>query len=165
MMDFGAEESLLPVDFIGVVNTGLPEGLEVIEAYEPIRKFSEIARIEMIGKLYYDDYAVADIAGKLSERFAAESIVVAKKTKSGLSELDVALYINDVAFSSGDDRETGCAIGCEIINMRATVSAINPSITPDNLISALDGDYDSLKPDFTSFIRMRLLDSENKVIR
>ena len=154
MMDFGVLDELNHIDLPLLINPGLPEGLEVLEVYFPNRKFNEISWVELSGDMYYDDRTPTDAVNRLRGRFAEDSIVITKKTKRGSSEIDICPYITDVDIPDG-----------EKLTIRVKVSAQNPTINPDNLISALEGTYSDLKPDFSFFTRIEVYDRDMNIFR
>jgi len=149
-LDDGGRADGLP----GLVTAKLPEGIEVFEAYAPTRKFSEIAWVGIGGTFHYDGGPPANAARRLAERFAAEAVVVSKRTKRGVSDIDIAPHIRDIGFSGGD-----------AIRMTARVSAQTPSINPDDILNALGGAFEALKPDFATFARTELYDANMKIFR
>ena len=154
LMDFGTEYELLPDGLPELISAGLPEGLGALDVYIPERKFSEIKWIKLNGLLYYDKGVPEDAAAALAERFSEGSIVISKTTKRGISRLDIAPYIKDVAFS-----------GHDVINFTVQVSAQNPSVGPGDLINSLDGEYGRLKPGFFSFTRIETYDADSAAFR
>jgi radical SAM-linked protein len=154
LIDIGTEVELVPDGLPEQINPVLPEGLEIVEAYSPARKFSDIAWTEISGLLGYDTGAVQCVEERLAERYAAASIVVSKKTKRGISNIDIAPFVRDIEFVRGDT-----------VAMRVKLSAQNPSISPENLMSALAGGHEEFAPDFTLFTRIGVYDKEMKVFR
>jgi len=154
LMDIGIADGGLPEDLPELVTAKLPEGLEVRQAYEPSAKFSSIAWIGVCGAFYYDGGAPSKAAESLEKRFAEETIVISKKTKRGVSDIDIAPFIKGISF-----------FGESVVNMTARISAQNPSINPVNIISALDSGFLALKPDFASFERTELFDQNMKIFR
>ena len=154
LMDFGTENILLPDGLPEIINAVLPEGIEILEAYIPQRKFCDIAWLGISGLLYYDETTQFNTAEKLAERFTATSIVITKRTKRSIADIDIVPFIRDVAFNGG-----------YVVNLSAKVSAQNPSISPDNLMSALNDDYSYLAPDYSSFTRTEVFDDDMKVFR
>ena len=157
LLDFEPAEGVLPAGLPEAVSAALPEGIEVLEAYSPDRKFSGIVWLDVCGKLFYDEGAPTGEAEKLAGRFASGSIVISKKTKRGISEIDIAPFISDVIFDGDTDRGT--------ITMKAKVTAQNPTITTANLMSALTGQPGHAKPGFTEFIRKEVYDANMDVFR
>ena len=161
LMDVGFAEPIATDGLPANITAVLPEGLEIHEVYEPKRKFNEIAWVEIMGALYYDGGIPQDITGRLSERFSEESIIVSKKTKRGIADLDIAPFIRDIEFGCSDAGTEGHSV----IQLSAKISAQNPTINPENLMSALDGKYCDLAPDFTGFRRLEVFDKEMNVFR
>ena len=147
LMDIGVMGGLQPDGLADIINAALPEGLEILEVYLPLRKFNGISWIEIDGVLYYDNEPPSDAVERLNERFDAESIVISKKTKSGVIDIDIVPHIQGVRFSSNGE-----------ITMKAVVSAQNPTINADNLISSLGDGYTELVPDFSLFTRVEVFD-------
>ena len=152
VLDFAAAEQLHYEELPSIITAMLPEGLEVLEAYVPERKFYEIAWIELSGILYYGLGTPKCAIDRLKERYIAESITIRKRTKRGVSDIDIAPFLRGVEF-----------FGTDGLNMKAIVSAQNPTINPDNLISALSGEYIELAPDFSMFTRIGFFDKDMKV--
>jgi uncharacterized protein (DUF2344 family) len=163
LMDFKIARETLPEGLPGMLGDKLPEGLAVFEAYAPERKFDEIAWVKYCGLLYYDAGVPPETAEKLTARFAEESIVVQKKTKRGISDIDIAPYIRDVVLYSNEPDTNVTKSGA--IGISAVLSAQAPTINPDNLISALEGEHRSLRPDFASFVRKSMFDMNHSIFR
>ena len=122
----------------------LPEGITLIDAYKPDRKFSDIAWIEIIGNLHYNDFSTKNTVDDLERCLKKDSMIICKKTKRGHKDLDIAPYIKDVKFKKVAD-----------ISFSAKISAQNPTINADDLVSAFD---DELKPDHISIRRVEIYD-------
>jgi len=192
LMDFGTPVELLPDNIPSIVNTVLPEGIQVLEAYSSERGFNDIAWIRISGTLFYDAEASGNLTENLTERFASESIIIRKKTKRGISDIDIAPLVKDVQFySDGRGLEIpGGIINAETgkieygnwelidpsiyqrtpddgiaITMAALISAQNPSINPGDLINAFNFDNSALMPAFSSFTRTAIYDGSLRVFR
>jgi len=163
LMDFKTSQEALPENLPGMLSDKLPEGLKILEAYAPERKFDEIAWVKVSGLMYYDTGAAPGTAELLVERFAEGSIVIQKKTKRGISDIDIAPFIRDAVFISNEPDP--CDRRSADVCISAELSAQDPTINPDNLISALEGEYISLKPDFTSFARQSMFDKNHSLFR
>jgi len=154
LMDIGLAVDLLPDGLPEIINEFLPEGLKVLEVYSPEAKLSSVAWIDISGLLYYDAGAPRNAAEKLTERFAENHIVISKKTKRGISDIDISPFIRDVCFTHHSE-----------VIMSARISAQNPTITPENLMSSLIDDHKALIPDFYDFTRTQVLDKDMNVFR
>ena len=151
LMDIGIADEMRTDGLTEAVTAALPEGIEVLDVYKSGRRFNEIAWIEICGSLYYEYGTPSEIVDRLSARFAEKNIVITKKTKKSISDIDIAPFLKGITFENDD-----------VVKITARISAQNPSITTDNLISTLEGDHISLLPDFAVFTRLQLFDTEMK---
>ena len=151
LMDVGIDARLSSAVSQQEINAALPEGIEVFEAYAAERKFNAIAWVRLEGVFYYDNGIPPGTASMLTERFGAECIIIKKKTKRGISDIDIAQYIRDVEF-----HENG------VLTMKATVSAQDPTISPENILSAISGE---LAPDYALFTRTEIYDRDFNIFR
>ena len=129
----------------------LPDGISLLEAYGPERKYNDIAWIEISVNMHYENQQKSDIIKKLSICLSKDSIMITKRTKRGFKDIDIAPYIKDIEFKDG-----------EKILFTAKISAQNPTLNADDLVSALD---DELKPDFIDVRRIELYDSNMRIFR
>ncbi|MCL2366771.1 MAG: TIGR03936 family radical SAM-associated protein [Oscillospiraceae bacterium] len=153
LMDVGLKAQVEMADLPGQITKYLPSGLEISEAYEPLRKFNELKWLEISGILYYDTVP-QDICQKLKTRFCASNIEVLKKTKRGMGTIDIAEYVRDIEFS-----------GTSEVYISAKISAQEPTIKPENILDALGGDFQVLAPDYAVFKRIEAFDSDMLIFR
>ena len=125
----------------------LSDGIEVIEAYQPVRKFSEISWIKIAGKLHYDKRICDDLLEELKRCLTKDNIVISKKTKRGQKDLDIAPYIKNVELANESEG---------YLSITAEISAQNPTIKAEDLTSAIG---EELKPVFSDFRRIGIYDS------
>ena len=133
----------------------MPEGIEVLEAYEPERKCAEIKWLQIEGRMEYDEREPAAVLEPLRTFFAQESIVITKKTKRGMGESDIRPAIQSIEFSAGEN--------AVIVN--ALVSAQEPTLNPDLLCEALRQLCPELSPDFAKFTRIETFDKDMNLFR
>ncbi len=133
----------------------MPEGITVLEAYEPKRKPAEIKWLEIEGLFEYDERDAEKMADKLTGFFAAEEIVISKKTKRGMGETDIRPAISRIAFAA-------CEGG---VKVSAVISAQEPTLNPELLADALRQKKPELAPDFARFTRLETLDKNGEVFR
>ena len=133
----------------------MPEGIKVLEAYEPKRKPAEIKWLEIEGLLEYDERDAGQMAAELNRFYAAEEIVISKKTKRGMGETDIRPAISRIAFAA-------CEGG---VKVSAVISAQEPTLNPELLADALRQKKPELAPDFARFTRLETLDKNGEVFR
>jgi len=149
LMDIGIKTDVQPDKLPESINAQLPEGIIIHEAYVPVRKFKEIAWIEIEGVFCYDEQEPLNAAAALYERFSAKSIIISKRTKRGFNNVDIAPFIRDTSFSGNGP-----------VTIKAKLSAQDPSLNPGNLLSALEGDFTGLRPDHTDMTRVEVYDGK-----
>jgi len=155
LMDIGIALDKLPDGLPNLINGFLPEGLNIMEVYNSERKFSNISWVQISGLLYYDAGELSDAVTGLTDIFSKESMVVSKKTKRGVSDIDIAPFIREVCFTNEGKR----------IEMSALISAQNPSISPENLMSVIQDGSETLVPDFYDFTRTAIFDKDMILFR
>ena len=147
LMDVGLISDMLPE----VKAIKLPDGFAILDAYKPARKFNEIAWIEISAKMHYDTGISKGIADRINQRFMEDSIVISKRTKRGIKDLDIAPFIKDVEVQLDGS-----------ILLTAKISAQNPTLNAADLESALD---DEVKPDYIDLKRIDIYDSNMILFR
>lgn len=133
----------------------LPEGIEVIEAYEQTRKPAELKWLEIESLFEYDGRDTAEMKAKLEGFFSQESIVISKKTKRGMGETDIRPAISGIAFAAAP----------EGVEVKAVVSAQEPTLNPELLAEALRQKAPELAPDFAKFTRIETYDGKMELYR
>ena len=155
IMDFKMREDMPCEEIKNRLETQFPEGIAVIDVYEAERKVKEIKWLSISGVIEYDERDAAAMAGKLNEFYAAESIVITKKTKRGMGESDIRPAIRDISFAqSGRD-----------VSMRALISAQEPTLNPELITDALRQLAPDIAPDFAKFRRLEIFDENMQVFR
>ena len=155
LMDFrlreDAELSTLPERLTAV----LPEGIEILEAYEFTRKAAELKWLRVRGVFEYDERDAALMCEALRKFYGRESIVITKKTKRGIGETDIRPAIREISFSvEGTD-----------VALEAVISAQEPTLNPDLLADALRQLQPEIAPDFARFTRLETYDKEMELFR
>jgi radical SAM-linked protein len=149
IMDFEISSDL-PLESVPELLRGkLPEGITAVSAGVPVKNAGEIKWLEITGEFVYDGGAPE--ADKLSDYFAAESIIIQKKTKRGLSDIDVRARMAGITFAKTSDNT---------VRVNAVIAAQNPSLNPDSIVEALRVHAPELLPDEWSFTRLRVFDGD-----
>ena len=150
LMDVGIDCNDLP----DVNSHLLPEGLDIIEAYIPVRKFNDIKWIGIDCRLHYFDRSSDVISEMLIDLFNKTSLVIPKKTKSGTSTIDIARFIRDVKIGCGD-----------AVEMTAKISAQNPTINQNDIVSMLSSGGNNLTTDDIEVKRIDIYDADMLLFR
>lgn len=155
LLDFRLTEPANAADITARLNGVLPEGLIANEVVVAVRKVSEIRWLELSGELRYDSGADGETLMRLDRFFAAESIVVPKKTKRGETDTDIAPMIREISFTLDGD----------CVRMKAVLPAQEPTLRPETLIRALEHIEPELSPGFARFTRIRAMDAQMETFR
>lgn len=155
IMDFKMLEDMPCEEIKSRISDQFPEGIEVIDVYEMQRKVKEIKWLRISGVFEYDERDAAQMAEKLNEFYAAESIVITKKTKRGMGESDIRPAIKEISFNSS---------GGDVI-LSAVISAQEPTLNPELIADALRQLAPEYAPDFAKFRRLEIFDENMEIFR
>lgn len=156
LIDFSLMENITLAEIPRRLNEVLPEGIRALEAYRCERKAKYIKWLDVEGVYEYDGENAAELLPALTEFYGQESLVIERKTKSGVGEADISPAIRSMTF---DDAAGGT------VKFRAIISAQEPTLNPEHLVTALRQLAPELKPDFARFARMQVFDAEMKPFR
>lgn len=86
------------------MNEKLPEGIEVVNVYEPVYSPNEIetALFEIV--FYDEDNDLNLVKSKIEQILSQDEIIVQKKSKSGMKDINLKQYITDYSLFLGCDR-------------------------------------------------------------
>ena len=155
LMDFQLKEDVglqaLPERLTAV----MPEGIMVQEVYPAVTKAKLLKWLRVTGRYEYDNADPAELAPKLAEFYAQESMVITRKTKRGAGEMDVAPAVAELHVRPLE----------RFVELEAVISAQEPTLNPDHLVAALRQCAPELAPDFAAFTREEVYDAEMKKFR
>ena len=134
----------------------LPEGVRALSAAEPVEKVGRLKWVRCVSELVYDDGDAAARLEPLRGLFARPSLVIQKKTKRGLGELDLAPHVREVQLST---------LSADTLRVEALVSAVEPTVNPSNLTDAVAANAPELKPDFARYRRLEVFDEKMQIFR
>ncbi len=153
LMDFRLREDTDLTSLPERLTKVLPEGIRILEAYPSERKSAQLKWLAVIGRLEYDREVPEPET--LYNFFMQEAIIIEKRTKRGIGEADIRPAIRSIAFSKENDA----------LCVEAVISAQEPTLNPDLLVSALLQLSPGLEPDFAEFTRVETYDSEMRLYR
>jgi len=119
LMDVGVQCGI-PDD----INDYLPDGLHVLGLHKPLHKFALIKWVRVCCNLLYEENIADNVPEILKERFSAKSLIILKKTKSGVSDIDIAKYICNAQIFQ---------IGRNEIKIDAVISAQQPTVSNNDI--------------------------------
>ena len=109
----------------------------------------------MTGRYEYDNADPADIAEKLRAFYAQDAIVITRKTKRGEGQMDIVPAISELHVRPE----------VQFVTIEAVVSAQEPTLNPDHLVTALHQLAPELAPDFAAFTRREVYTEDMQIFR
>ena len=155
LMDFQLAEDADLAAMPERLNKAMPEGITALEVKEAGEKVKDLKWLRISGKLDYDERNPAEMRDGLQAFFAQAQIIITKKTKRGEGEADIAPAIREIGFTAGE----------RCVRLSAVISAQEPTLNPEHLVSALRQLAPELAPDFAVFTRLEVYDGKMKVFR
>ena len=155
IMDFKLKEDVDLAELPARLTAAMPEGVEIVEAYEQQRKVAELKWLKVQGIFEFDARSAADMAEKLKAFYGQNEIVITKKTKRGMGETDIRPSIKNISFGvNGSD-----------VTVEAIISAQEPTLNPELLADALRQRSPEIAPDFAKFTRIETFDANMEIYR
>ena len=155
LMDFQLREETDLNELPARLTAAMPEGIRALEVFEAQTKVKDLKWLRIDGVLEYDKADVKAVRDGLQRFFAQESLVIRKKTKRGEGESDIAPAIRSIGFTAEESR----------VLLSAVISAQEPTLNPELLVSAVLQHAPELAPDFAEFRRIETYFADMKVFR
>ena len=141
----------------GKLNDYLLPGIRVIKVYDNGQKIKNLALLDTVVTLEYDNGVPEDAVSKLSEFFQRDEILVEKKTKTnGIQDQNIIPMIKALEVVQTDDNT---------IDLKARVCCQNPTLNPMQLHGAILRHLPELTPSFAKCQRIELYDNEGNIFR
>ena len=156
LLDFEVTQTTDGSGIAEKLNTGMPNGLRVLDCYEAKRPVRELVYLKADLELDYDNGVPEGAAVKLTELFGCEELIIQKRTKrKEMADVDIAPMIHSVELTEGE----------KVVRGTVVVQAQNPGLNPQLLERAIANYLPELVPDFVRVRRRELLDIEGKIFR
>ena len=150
LLDFELEgEFVAYSDVVKRLNQVLVDGIEVLDCYGMCKKLKELAYLDCVLTMEYDNGIASEQIQKLETLFSRETLVVEKKGKNGLSDQDIIPMIRKIQIQQCDAHK---------LQIIARVCCQNPSLNPTQLIAAIAKYEHDCSPDHAVCRRVELLD-------
>ena len=141
----------------GKLNDYLLPGIRVIKVYDNGQKIKNLALLDTVVTLEYDQGVPEGAVDKLQAFFAGNEIYVEKKTKTnGIQDQNIVPLIKSLEVTQQDEN---------IILLNARVCCQNPTLNPMQLHGAIVRHLPELTPSFAKCERHELYDNEGNIFR
>lgn len=140
------------------LNAVLPEGLEVLSCYEAQIPVRQIAWVDWRCRIIFDGGVPPEAADAFRALYDVDSLVVkkpSKKAKKGYTEVDLIPMIHSLQLTQTEDT---------VLELQAVLSAQNPGLNPELVISTARANSPVFQPDFVEFERLDFLNDSFAVM-
>lgn len=138
------------------LNRALPDGVRVRECYESDRKVKHLTHLDVAIFLEYDAGIPAGAVEAIAELFGRESLIVTKRGKNGPVDQDIIPMIFDLKVTEISGQE---------LELTARVCAQNPSLNPQQIVTAIENELTEYKPDFAHIHRLETIADDGTIFR
>lgn len=138
------------------LNRTMPAGVRVVEVYDSPRKPKDLTHLDVSIRLEYDNGVSDGCMDAIRELFARESVIVTKRGKNGPVDQDIIPMIFDLNITAISDRE---------LELTARVCAQNPSLNPQQMVTAIETYLPECRPDFSRIFRREVIAADGSIFR
>ena len=150
------QEELSNEEILDRLNRTMPAGVRVLQAYDSPRKPKDLTHLDVAIRLEYDSGVPEGCADAIRGLFARESVIVTKRGKNGPVEQDIIPMIFNFEITEVSDRE---------LEITCRVCAQNPSLNPQQMVTAIEKELPGLKPDFSRISRRETIAADGTIFR
>lgn len=137
------------------LNAVLVEGVHVNTVYQGGRKLRDLSLLSCVSVLEYDNVVPASAKESIESLFNRDTLIVPKKTKSGMQDQNISAMIRRLEVTQVDNS----------IVLNAMICCQNPTLNPQQLISAVKLHLPQFAPDFAHCSRIEIYDTKENVFR
>ena len=138
------------------LNATMPAGVKVLEVYDSSRKPKELTHLDIAIRLEYDHGVPEGSIDAIRALFARESLVVTKRGKNGPVDQDIIPMISNLNLTAVSQQE---------LELKCRVCAQNPSLNPQQMVTAIENYLPQCRPDFTRIFRREAIASDGTIFR
>ena len=156
LLDFTLEENFSCQQIKEKLNIALVDGVEVVDVYENGRKLRDLALLECTVDLIYDAGVSQGAQEAISGLFGSASVIVPKKTKSGIQDQDLIPMIRKMEVIQGQENQ---------LQLHGLVCCQNPTLNPAQLALAVSMHLPEFAPDHSVCHRIEIYDPNESIFR
>ena len=138
------------------LNATMPAGVRVLEVYDSPRKPKDLTHLDVTVRLEYDKGVPQGCVEAIRELFGREAVTVTKRGKNGPVEQDIIPMIADLEITEISNQE---------LELSARVCAQNPSLNPQQMVTAIESYLPQCRPDFSRIFRREVLGADGAIFR
>lgn len=138
------------------LNRVLVDGVKVLDVYENGRKLRDLSLLHCVVTMEYDAGIPQGAEDAMEALFTQSSLIVPKKTKSGIQDQDIIPMIRKIHVNPTDDHT---------VELDALICCQNPALNPAQLSLAVEMYLPQYKADFTKSRRIEIFDQQETIFR
>ena len=138
------------------LNRTMPAGVRVLAAYDSPRKPKELTHLDIAIRLEYDNGVPEGAADAIRALFRRESLIVTKRGKNGPVDQDIIPMISNLEVSVVSNQE---------LELQCRVCAQNPSLNPQQMVTAIETYLQEFSPDFARIFRREAIAADGTIFR
>ena len=138
------------------LNKALPDGVRVRECYDSDRKVKHLTHLDVAIFLEYDAGVPAGAADAIAELFGRESLTVTKRGKNGPVDQDIIPMMSGLQMVRDNDW---------MLRINVRICAQNPSLNPQQIVTAIENELTEYKPDFAHIHRLETIADDGTIFR
>ena len=138
------------------LNENLIGGVQVLAVYDDFNKIKNLAYLDCVLTLEYDEGIPDGCVEQLKELFGREEVIVEKRTKNGPKPENIIPLIRSLKIMAVDEK---------VLEISIRVCCQNPSLNPMQLMAAVEMYLPEQKPDFVTCRRTEVYDTNEAVFR
>ncbi len=127
-MDIKLEGEVSVPEMMERLNAALPMGIRVFDVTEPVMKPGKIAYASFVARTEPEGESVQALQESFQTLLARPEILVEKRTKSGVKEIDLKGFLKDVSISAEPD-----CLKLELVLPAGSTENVNPGLFFDAL--------------------------------
>ena len=157
LLDFDLDGEVPSNDIIcRKLNDALVDGVCVKTVYDGGKKIGNLALLACRISLEYNALISEETRDQIQALFSQESLVLPKKTKSGMQDQDIIPMIKRISTQ---------LVGGHTIEIDALICCQNPTLNPAQIILAIETFLPALRPDQAKCQRLEIYDINESVFR
>ena len=143
-------------EIVARLNEALTEGIRVIHSYDNCAKIKNLAYLDATVDLEYDGGIPAGAEDAIRDLFSREALTVEKKGKNGPTEQDIIPMMSGLQMVRDNDW---------MLRINVRICAQNPSLNPQQIITAIENELSEYKPDFAFYHRLETIADDGTIFR
>lgn len=157
LLDFQLDgEEVACDEILRRLNETLVEGVRILRVYPECRKIRQIAYLDCAVTLEYDNGVPVAGEQKIQELFSGNELILEKTNRNGTRQENIIPMIRSLTVTRPDDNT---------LLLSARVCCQEPSLNPNQLVTAIERYLPECKPDFYTSQRLEIYDAEETIFR